>query len=164
MNVVGTSMYSDEINTQKFEFAVSDANGDDSYDSIGICERFGFGFIRRDTGYVSPLFGPEIFDIKKKYTFDRTELIELYRKHGTYYLPEENHEGTNGAVDILLDNDIYRYNESGESFEGSDIISLRNITAHNINNPVVIEKTELEDLFENGDALALWPLIEKAHR
>lgn len=146
---------------QSFNFDVG--YEEDSYRKIGVSKRFGFGFMQRDTGYVSPLFGPEIYDIKKKYNLDSEEMIDLYIEGSTTYYPEELDE-FHGAVDLLYDGCVYSYKESATKENGTDVVVLTKKGARTENNPVVFGKDTLDSYMESNKAIALWPLMKKAHR
>lgn len=152
----------DTIEPKKFKFNVVNSP-EDSYTKIGISEEFGFGFMQRDSGYIAPLFGPEIYDVKKKYNLNEEEMIELYMFGSVTYYPE-NIDKFHGAFDILYDNTVYTYEKSAETEDGEGITLLKMKGMKTNNDPIVFETDELSQKMESGDALALWPLIKKAHR
>lgn len=150
------------VDSRKFKFAVTNSP-DDQYTKIGVSERFGFGFMRRDSGYVSPLFGPEIYDIKKKYDFNEEEMIEMYMFGSVTYYPDTS-EQFHGAFDILYDGGVYTYSRSAESNGGDGVKILKQKGLEADNDPVIFNSDNLDELMETGEAIALWPLIKKAHR
>lgn len=146
---------------QSFNFDVG--YNSDSYRKIGVSERFGFGFMQRDTGYVSPLFGPEIYQVKKEYDLDDEEMVDLYMEGSVTYYPEEIEE-FHGSVDLLYDGCVYSYKESATSEDGSEIVVLKKRGARTDNRAVVFNREDLDSYMESGEAIALWPLLKKAHR
>lgn len=151
------------IGSQSFEF-VLDEDPPDQYERIGVSERIGLGFMVRESGYVSPLFGPEIYEIKKKFDLDSTKLIDLYTSSSRFYYPSEKENQMYGAFDLYYDGDVYRYEQSAVNENKEDITILKCVSNTDKDNPVVFKTDVLNSKLETDKALALWPLIEKAHR
>lgn len=153
-----------QIDTDDFRFKV-DENPDDPYKRIGICERFGFGFIQQNSGYIGSIFGPEIYDVKNKHNLDEEKLIGLHtNSRSTFYYPDNSIDEYHGAVDIHFDGEVFRYKESGSKTDTTDMVIMKCRTASYDNEPIVFEKDELSSMLKSGEVVALWPLIKKANR